>query len=119
MRKLFFFLLLSFFSISIYAQKTVAADSPNAVNEQIKIALVSELNLSNDLAERIVVIEEEFFLKVKAIKALKEPPLKEKEKVREATIVRRSKLTAAPLAPRQMEDVMMIVENIRRKQGTK
>lgn len=119
MRKTFLFLLLSLFSVGLYAQKTVAVEGSNAVNEQIKKALISELHFSNDLADRVVLIEDEFFLQVNAIKALKENPVKEKEKIREATLTRRNKLIAAPLAARQMEDVMMIVENIRRKQGAK
>ena len=119
MRKSLLFLLFACLASAVFAQKTSLDNKPSVVNDQIKAALVSELSLASDVADRVVLIEDDFFNQVTAIKALKETAIKEKAKIRDAIIIRRNKLSAVPLAPRQMEDVMMIVENIRRKQTSK
>jgi|GEM_PF-3954146 len=116
MRKIF---VLAFFLLSVqavFAQKTENGNKQSKVNDEIKSALVSKLKLSTQAAEQAIVSENEFFEKLAAIRALGENSTKEKEKkLHEAHTTRRSKLMSIPLTGRQMEDVVELVESIRRK----
>jgi len=88
-----------------------------AVNDEIKTSLVSKFQFSTDQADKIVSIENEFHVSLNAIKEAGEKmPLKEREKRKhDAHITRRANLAAIPMKGRQMEDVMELVESIRRK----
>lgn len=114
MRKsLYFFVLLITFCTTGFAQKTSKAD---AANEEIKTALATELNLPGAVADKVLVIENEFYAKLAAINALVDIPVKEKEKkLHEAHVTRCTKLMETPFTPRQMEDVIILVEKIRVK----
>jgi hypothetical protein len=116
MRKGLFFGILLLSVQAVFAQKTENSNKQIQLNEEIKTALVAKLQLSTEAADQVIVFETEFFGKLAAITALGEIPTKEKEKkLHEAHTVRRSKLMSIPLTGRQMEDVVAVVESIRRK----
>lgn len=116
MRKIFLFAFLLFSMHAAFAQKTENGNKKSLVNDEVKSALVAKLNLSAQAADQILVSENEFFEKLAAIRALGEIATKEKEKkLHEAHTTRRSKLMSIPLTGRQMEDVVELVESIRRK----
>lgn len=116
MRKIF---VLAFLLVSVhyvFAQKTENTNKQSQVNEEIRSALIAKLNLSTQAAEQIIVSENEFFDKIAALGPVGEIPTKDQErKLHEAHTVRRSKLMSIPLTGRQMEDVVFLVESIRRK----
>jgi hypothetical protein len=119
MKKTFcLFLITISFYFSGFAQKAAssAQDKPGLADE-IKATLLVELKVSEDKAGKIVVIEEEFYNKEASLNKMYFSAIKKKEKLREAHLERRQKLVAVPLAPRQVEDAMQIVEKIRRKNG--
>jgi hypothetical protein len=119
MKKTFFLFLIAIgFYFSGFAQKagSSAQDKPGLADE-IKTTLIVELKVSEDKAGRIMVIEDEFYNKQASFNTLNLSAIRKKEKLREAHLERRAKLVAVPLAPRQIEDAMQIVEKIRRKSG--
>ena len=118
MRKLWSLLIcMLFLQIHAYSQQ---ASSPGArkalANEEIKSKLIRELRLTKKVAEKVVEIEMAFHSNLEAVEALGDIKPKEKEiKLNEAHVTRRAQLAEVSLTGREMEDVIAIVENIRRK----
>jgi hypothetical protein len=119
MKKTFclFIITISFY-FSGFAQKAASsAQNKPELADEIKATLIAELKVSEDKAGKIVMIEEDFYNKEASVNTLNLSAIKKKEKLREAHMERRVKLVAVPLAARQIEDAMQIVEKIRRKNG--
>lgn len=116
MRKLILSTLLLLFVQVAFSQKANNGDKRSLAMEESKLALVSKLNLTSQAADMVIVTETEFFDRLAAIKALGDIPVTEKEKkLHAAHTTRRSNLMSIPLTGRQMEDVVEVVESIRRK----
>ena len=117
MRKIFSLLLFSFFLHGIVAaQQTDATTAQSKATEEIRSTLTSKLQLSTRTVEKIISIESEFFAKLAAVQTTAGLSVQEVEmKNNEAHVTRRAKLKEVPLAERQMEEVMDLVESIRRK----
>ena len=111
-------LLLISFGMSSYAQQTRTKEEKLMVFKQEgKNSLIQKLGLKSEVADKIVDIETEFYNALVAIDAQKNPDLKQREiKLNAAHITRREKLMAAPLTPREMEDVIDLMESIKTKQ---
>jgi hypothetical protein len=117
MKKLIFFLLFGALSFSAFSQVTLTAEEKNAkAEEEMKTALTAHMAIPADAAEKILAIEDEFRRKLAGIEAQTNFKVKEREiKLNEAHVTRRTKLMEIPLTGRQMEDVISLVETIRRK----
>lgn len=117
MKKIFFSLFFVSFSLAAFCQETLSAEAKEAqAASEIKTELVSKLGLTATATDKIILIENEFHKKLAALDQQKEMKTKEREiKLNEAHVTRRSKLMEIPMTGRQMEEVISIVETIRRK----
>ena len=102
--------------MAAYTQTTSASAKEAKATEEIKTALSSQLHFSATVIEKIIPIENEFHASISATNALENLSLKEKEKrLGAAHVTRRAKLMEIPLTGRETEDVVLLVETIRRK----
>lgn len=117
MRKFICLLVLSFaIHSAAVAQNSAMSVKETKATEEIRSVLASKLNLSADVVEKVIPIENEFHASMASIQTMSNLSQKEKEKkMGAAHVARRAKLMEIPLTGRQMEDVVELVESIRRK----
>ena len=115
-----------FFTMLVVASTYVGGNAQNSTtekqviaNEEIKRELISKLSFSEDKAEKILAIENEFHGSLSSVRKLAENTEAEKKEkgkqLNSAHVLRRSKLMELPLTGRQMEDTIELSESIRRK----
>ena len=96
-----------------------ASEKQASANEEIKKELVSKLSFSEAKAEKILIIENDFyasFISAKKLAENSEAERKEKNKqLNTAHVIRRNKLMELSITGRQMEDTIELSESIRRK----
>ena len=119
MRKLVFTILIVALTYIAGSAQNSSAEKQAATNEEMKKEFVSKLSFSEDKAEKILAIENEFYTSLASVKKLaenSEAEKKEKNKqLSAAHVLRRSKLMELPLTGRQMEDTIELSESIRRR----
>jgi hypothetical protein len=98
------------------AQAGTATTKEAKAMDETRLVLADKLQLTAAVIEKVIPIENEFHAAVASVGANANLSSKEKQmKVSAAHVLRREKLMAVPLTGREMEDVIEVVETIRRK----
>lgn len=109
----------SVLNVSGFSQQTSVTEKQALVNKETKSELITKLSFSDEIAEKIIGIENEFHSSIAATNGMPETTEPEKKakraKVHDAHVIRREKLMSIPMTGRQMEDVIESAEAIRRK----